>query len=195
MTVREPSAPSSDERAVNWPEAPAYSYRGLWVAGNMFIIGGLSFVALAGYMAVYSITVLDEHGRVVFGSTGVAAFGVFLMIVGILPAWGIPRLYPAIALSADGVFAYLEVMPCLKGKPWRFIGWDEIVSITRHTNMTKGTPRPYLAIEGQRYTIKVHEFIGRYADLRECLTRYARDHGVLLRPWRDWSRPSDSAER
>jgi hypothetical protein len=109
MTVREPSAPSSDESAVNWPEAPAYSYHGLnapWGPGAMVMTFALLFLAVAGYMAAYSVTVPDDRGRVVFESTGVAAFGVFLMIVGIFAAWGFPRLHPAIALSPDGVFAY-----------------------------------------------------------------------------------------
>jgi hypothetical protein len=41
--------------------------------------------------------------------------------------WDLPGQFPDIALSADGIFAYRT------GKPWRFIGWREIVSITRCT--------------------------------------------------------------
>jgi hypothetical protein len=98
----------------------------------------------------------------------------FVMIAGILPGWGIWRLYPAIALSDDGMFAYLW------GKPWRFIGWGEIVSITRHTKQFKGAPRPWLGIKGLRYTIRVYESIDRFADFSECLTRY---HGLSRRSW------------
>jgi hypothetical protein len=175
---------SSDNSAANWPEAPTYSYRGLnanWILGGTFMAFALLFLALAGFMAAHSVTVPDRHGRVAFGSTEVAAFGIFWMIVGVLAAWGFPRLRPAIALSADGVFAYL------KGKPWRFIGWREIVSITRCSYMVRGGERLFLAIKGPSYTVTVHKSIDRFADLCERLTRYARDHRVPLRASGTWS--------
>jgi hypothetical protein len=174
-------APSPDESAVNWPEVPAYSYHGLnapWIGGGMFMTFGLFLVAVAGYMAAHSVTVPDDHSRVVSGSTEVAAIGVFVMIAGILYAWGIPRLMPAIALSADGVFAYL------KGKPWRFIGWGDVVSVARVQNFKGGR---WLQIEGPRYTIRVYGSIDRYTDLCECLD------GVRLQGWEGWSKSRDPA--
>jgi hypothetical protein len=95
---------------------------------------------------------------------------------------------PGIALSADGVFAYRT------GKPWRFIGWREIVSITRCTMILRGSVMIWLEIKGSRYTIKVRTSINRFADLCACLTRYARDHGVPLRASGPWNEASDLTE-
>jgi hypothetical protein len=182
---------SSDNSAANWPEAPTYSYRGLnanWILGGTFMAFALLFLALAGFMAAHSVTVPDRHGRVAFGSTEVAAFGIFWMIVGVLAAWGFPRLRPAIALSADGVFAYL------KGKPWRFIAWREMVSITQFNSYYRGHHKVSLGIKGPRYTTEVDEEIERFADLCERLTRYAHDHRIPLRATDGWGNPSDTDE-
>jgi len=111
-----------------------------------------------------------------------------LILLGIWMARSFARTRPGIALSADGVFAYLT------GKPWRFIAWREMESITRATAPPRGGDIRYLAIEGPRYDIKVDEKIDGYADFCECLTRYARDHGLRQRPWGDWSNVGDIAE-
>jgi hypothetical protein len=137
-------------------------------------------VVSAGLMEAYSVSLSGG-----LTSTGIGAFGVFLMIVGVLAAWGVPRLFPDIALSPDGVFAYL------KGKPWRFIAWREMESITKGHDRSG---KPSLRIKGPRYTIQVGGRIDRFADLSECVARYARDHSLRQRPWGDWSKVEDIAE-
>jgi hypothetical protein len=182
---------SSDDGAANWPEAPTYCYRGVnanWIVSGTFITFALLFVALAGYMAAYSVSVPGRNGHAAFGSTEVAAFGVFLMIAGILAAWGLPRLRPAIALSADGVFAYV------KDKPWRFIAWREMVSITQFNSYYRGHHSVRLGIKGPRYTTVVDETIERFADLCKCVTRYAHDHRIPLRTAEGWGNVSDTDE-
>jgi hypothetical protein len=110
------------------------------------------------------------------------------MTGGVLVAWLIPRTRAGIALSVNGVFAYL------KDKPWRFIGWREMVSITRSTFIYKGSHSLSLLIKGPRYTIQVAATIDRYADLCERLTRYAHDHRIPLRASEDRSKESDISE-
>jgi hypothetical protein len=51
-----------------------------------------------------------------------------------------------------------------------------------------------LVIKGPRYTIIVQGGIDRFADLCECVTRYACDHGLRQRLLGDWSKPSDIGE-
>jgi hypothetical protein len=182
----------SDDSAVAWPEAPAYSYHGTnatWVPAAMGITFALFFLALAGFMAAHSVTVPYRDGRVAFGSTEVAAFSAFLMIVGVLLAWRVPRKFPAIALSADGVFAFL------KGKPWRYIAWREMESITQFTWYYRGRHHMSLGIKGPRYTTEVDKTIDRFADLCETLRRYADDHRIPLRPADGWDDASDIDER
>jgi hypothetical protein len=185
MTVREPSAPSSDESAANWPEAPAYSYRGLvaprpWGVAVLITVVPF-FLALAGLNAVSGVPTNFYLNGSPSVSIGYAGFGVIFAFIGAAFVWDLPSQMPDIALSADGVFAYRT------GKPWRFIGWREIVSITRCSYMVRGGERLFLAIKGPSYTVTVHKSIDRFADLCERLTRYARDHRVPLRASGTWS--------
>jgi hypothetical protein len=178
MIVREPSAPSSDDSAVNWPEAPAYSYSGFADLRNVGVAMLLTlvpfFLALAGLNAFWGV---GSNSYV--WSIGYAVFGAVSAFIGVAFMRDFAFDRPEIALSADGVFAYR------RGKPWRFIGWRGVVSITRCTPASRGA-RLFLLIKGPRHTIKVYESIDRFADLSECLSRYARDHGLLRRPWGDW---------
>jgi hypothetical protein len=201
---------SSDDSATNWPEAPAYSYSGLeapmpWLWYVVMTTGGLLILAFAGLNALsasvpdslagwdgaplLSIFVIARHDHldpIIF--VALAAIGVVSILVGIWMARFILHMRPGIALSADGVFAYL------KDKPWRFIGWREIVSITRSTTIYKRHQYLSLKIRGSRYTIPVSEKIDRYADLRERLARYAHDHRVPLRASDGMSKVRDIAE-
>lgn len=164
---------ASDDSAANWPEVPTYSYSGAeahlpLLLGSAMVTGPLLGMALVGLAARY---------QDIPSGTFVILMGLVFFFA-LLSVWIVPylaRTRPAIALSADGVFAYL------KGKPWRFIGWPDVASITRRTIYDKGGhPHVGLLIEGPRYTIPVLETIDGYVDLRGRLTRYARDYRVLL---------------
>jgi hypothetical protein len=194
MTVREPSARSSDDGAPNWPEAPTYTYggfaaprplltRGVYTTGGL---GIMAFTALDAFSPSFHKWLTGSHqvasiSEFVFG----AALGLFCILFGVWMARAWARICPGIALSADGVFAYLM------GKPWRFIAWREMESITKGHDRSG---KPSLGIKGPRYTIQVGGRIDRFADLCECVTRYARDHGLRQRPWGDWSNVGDIAE-
>jgi hypothetical protein len=183
-------APSSDDSAANWPEAPAYSYRGFNSPRNMGVGVLITvvpfFLTLAGFNAFWGVptTSFWLSGAPVL-SICYAVFGALFTIFGVTFVWDFAGDTPEIALSADGVFAYRT------GKPWRFIGWREMVSITRSTYWVKGGEKLVLEIKGPRYTIPVDKSIDRFADLCECLTRYARDHRVPLRDSGTWRKDSD----
>jgi hypothetical protein len=188
---------SSDDGAAPWPEAPGYSYSGLearlpllvggaMITSSLFILtfAGLNALsasvpgALAGWdgAPVLSIFVIGRKGDIPsIAFVILTAYGALSVLGGAFMARYFARMRPSIALSDDGVFAYL------KGKPWRFIGWREIASITRRTTFSKGgKPILTLLIKGPRHTIQVAGTIDRYPDLRERLMRYARDNHVPL---------------
>jgi hypothetical protein len=174
-----------DDSAANWPEAPTYSYSGLeahlgLLFGGGLMTGGLFGLAMAGLNAVSK--------GLTAGSIPLVALVALFIIAGFWSTWFIPRSRPAIALSAEGVFAYL------KGKPWRYIRWREMVSITRSSFIYRGLHGHSLSIKGPRYTIQVASTIDHYTDLCECLTRYSRDHRVPLRASEDRSKESDISE-
>jgi hypothetical protein len=164
---------SSDDSAANWPEAPTYAYSGAeahlpLLMGGAMVGGSLFGLAAMGFAALY-----EDIPSITFVILAALVFFSVLLSVWLVPYMA--RARPAIALSADGVFAYL------KGKPWRFIGWHDVAAITRRTWFDKGGhPHLWLLIEGARHTIQVRETIDGYADLRVRLTRYARDHRVPL---------------
>jgi hypothetical protein len=185
---------SSDDSTANWPEAPTYSYSGLeartpLIMGGAMMTGGLFGLALAGLNALLGVAGTRGLDGSPVLSVVLAAFAVLFMIASVWVARYFARIRVGIALSADGIFAYL------KGKPWRFIGWGEIASITRRTTFTKaGQNRLSLLIKAPRYTIQVSETIDRYANLCERLTRYARNHRVPLRASDSMMSVSDIAE-
>jgi hypothetical protein len=182
--------PSSDDSAANWPDAPAYSYRGLNSPRTLGVTVMITvvpfFLALAGFNAFWGVptTSFWLSGDPVL-SICYAVLGALFTIFGVVFVWDFAGDTPEITLSADGVFAYRN------GKPWRFIGWREMVSITRQTWMVKGSEQRVLVIKGPRYTITANKGIDRFADLCECLTRYARDHRVPLRDSGTWRKDSD----
>jgi hypothetical protein len=78
MTVREPSAASSDDSAVNWPEAPAYSYRGAEahaasLMGGSMIMFALITLALAGFHEVSGVPGIHRVYGFRVASIGLAA--------------------------------------------------------------------------------------------------------------------------
>jgi hypothetical protein len=68
------------------------------------------------------------------------------------------------------------------------------LSITQGNSYYRGHHKVSVGIKGPRYTIVVDEWIDRFADLCERLTRYAHDHRVPLRATDGWGNASDAKE-
>ena len=165
----------------------ADSHAGLIMGGAIMTLApiGLGFAVFNAVAGVPGMRGLDGS----LAESMIFAVGAVLcMVLGVWAAWFIPRVRCNIALSADGVVAYL------KGKPWRFIAWREMVSITRSIFRGKGGAESLsLVIRGPRYTIQVAETIDRFADLCVCLTQCALEHHVPLRASDGMSKESDVA--
>ena len=105
-----------------------------------------------------------------------AAYSVVAILFGIWFTRRLARSRPALAITADGVFAYR------RGKPWRSIAWREVSSIARRQTRGKyGRTFATVLIQGARLTLEMGEKIAGWDEARRLLTRFAQQHGIKLR--------------
>jgi hypothetical protein len=188
------------EGAVDWPDAPAFSYIGAaaprapLIVGVGMVAGGL-LPLLIGAVGVLVLTLPEvvpawvtsrsgpfggifaaggkNNGSVIIFAA-VTALGLFEIAFGLWFARRLTVLRPALAISADGVFAFR------RGKPWRSLAWSDIVSIVKRCGRGAKTGQGLITvrIEAPGGGLELTSEIAGYDEACALLARHAQAHGI-----------------
>ena len=185
--------------ADNWPEAPMFSYSraearvplivGIGMIGNpllLLAVSGLNVLSvlmpdiMSGWersRSFWYLFVMARREHAVFIACAVlAAYSVLALLFGLWLTRRLARSRPALAITADGLFAYR------RSKPWRSISWREVGSITRRETRGKyGRMFTTVLIQGASFTLEMGEKIAGWEEARRLLTRFAQQHSIKLR--------------
>ena len=184
--------------ADNWPEAPMFSYSGAsarvpLIVGIALIGTPILLLAVSGLnvlsvlmpdvmrgwertRGVWYLFVMARREHAVFIACMVlAAYSAIAIVVGVWITRRLDRSRAALAITADGIFAYR------RGKPWRSISWRDVGSITRRETRGKyGRTFTTVLIQGASFTLEMGEKIAGWDEARRLLTRFAQQHAIKL---------------
>jgi hypothetical protein len=193
----EAAAEASADPATGWPTKPAFATKGgmsnfivtsaLWGAGMIFMtVDGSAMLLTVLWPGALppTLTARVLHGS---GPDGPLAVGFLLLGIGIIGAAGGIALGPAVwrklrkerplSITPRGLYAFFW------GKPWRFVPWEEVTSITRRRLPEDRllNPRVEIEIAAANTVLLVTSGTRHYLRAWELLQRFAAEHRIRLR--------------
>ena len=167
----------TSETVGDWPDAPAFSYTGA-AARAPLLIGAIGLLAktMPGTVPFAGLFASGKTNASVIVFAALAALGLVESLFGVWLARWMTALQPALAVSAEGIFAFQS------GKPWRSLAWSEVTSVvklrSRGPKTGQGVITVRVAAPGVR--LELTSQISGYAEACGLLTRHARAQGIKL---------------
>jgi hypothetical protein len=181
----------ASETVADWPDAPAFSYTGAAARAPLLIgvavvaagllpllIGAIGLLAKAvpGTVPFAGLFASSKSIASVIVFAALTALGLVESLFGVWLARWMTALQPALAVSAEGIFAFQS------GKPWRSLAWSEVTSVVKLRSRGPKTGQGVITvrIEAPRCRLQMSSQITGYAEACQLLTRHARAHGITL---------------
>jgi len=181
----------------NWPDKPAFTYGGkatvpLLALGWGLFLGPLLFISL-GVLSLIAraspdllpIWMTDAEGR--FGNflllLGERSLGVVLIVIGsinlLIGTWLMQKRLMSmrpLAIDDRGIYAFF------RGRPWRFLAWRDVESISKLRVLGAKTRQPTVIVEikGPAWTLSILPNIRDFAEVCRLVTVYAHKNSIKL---------------